>query len=273
MGGRLRVIQSGRGYRFSSDAVLLAEFVSTRAGDLVVDLGTGCGIIPLVLLLTRPLRHAVGLEIQPDLAGQAFRNARLNGLAHRMSVIQGDLRHPPIAPFSADVVICNPPYRQTATGRINPNLQRAIARHELLASLDDILGASRRLLREGGRLAVIYAAVRLVDLLIRMRGFGLEPKRIRLIHPAPESGCETRSGGGLRRRPARGQDPSAPHGADPNLLLASLFSAGHQRQSELESKRSASRMLLELRISGCGFRICSSDALHLRALRRPLIST
>lgn len=187
MGGRLRVIQSGRGYRFSSDAVLLAEFVSTRAGDLVVDLGTGCGIIPLLLLLTRPLRHAVGLEIQPDLAGQAFRNARLNGLAHRMSVIQGDLRHPPIAPFSADVVICNPPYRQPATGRINPNLQRAIARHELLASLDDILGASRRLLREGGRLAVIYAAVRLVDLLIRMRGFGLEPKRIRLIHPAPEA--------------------------------------------------------------------------------------
>ena len=187
MEGRLRVIQSRRGYRFSSDAVLLAEFVSTRAGDLVVDLGTGCGIIPLVLLLTRPIRHAVGLEIQPDLAGQAFRNALLNGLTHRMSVIQGDLRHPPIAPFSADVVVCNPPYRQTSTGRVNPDLQRAIARHEVLASLDDILGASRRVLKAGGRLAVIYAAVRLVDLLIRMRGFGLEPKRIKLIHPAPES--------------------------------------------------------------------------------------
>jgi tRNA1(Val) A37 N6-methylase TrmN6 len=104
-----------------------------------------------------------------------------------MSVIQGDLRQPPLTPFSADVVVCNPPYRQTATGRINPDLQRAIARHELMASLDDILGTSRRLLRTGGRLAVIYAAVRLVDLLIRMRGFGLEPKRIQLVHPAPDA--------------------------------------------------------------------------------------
>jgi tRNA1Val (adenine37-N6)-methyltransferase len=186
MQGRLRVIQSRSGYRFSSDAVLLAEFVSTRAGDVVVDLGTGCGIIPLVLLLKRSVRHAVGLEIQPELARQALRNARLNGLGHRMSVIQGDLRHPPLAPFSADVVVCNPPYRQVTSGRVNPDPQRAIARHELLASLDDILGAARNLLKAGGRLAVIYAAVRLVDLLIRMRGFGLEPKKIRLIHPGPE---------------------------------------------------------------------------------------
>lgn len=185
MQGRLRVIQSRRGYRFSSDAVLLAEFVSTRAGDLVVDLGTGCGIIPLVLLLNQSARHAVGLEIQPELARQALRNARLNGLEHRMIVIQGDLRHPPLAPFSADVVVCNPPYRQVTSGRVNPDPQRAIARHELLASLDDILGAARNLLKAGGRLAVIYAAVRLVDLLIRMRGFGLEPKKIRLIHPGP----------------------------------------------------------------------------------------
>jgi tRNA1Val (adenine37-N6)-methyltransferase len=208
MEGRLRVFQSRRGYRFSSDAVLLAQFVSTRAGDLVVDLGTGCGIIPLVLLLTRPIRHAVGLEIQPDLAGQAFRNAALNGLTHRMSVVQGDLRNPPIVPFSADVVVCNPPYRQKTTGRVNPDLQRAIARHELLASLDDILGASSRLLKAGGTLAVIYAAVRLVDLLIRMRGFGLEPKRIRNIHPSPESDAklvlvESTSGGrrGVRMLP------------------------------------------------------------------------
>ncbi|MEW6669974.1 MAG: methyltransferase [Thermodesulfobacteriota bacterium] len=187
MEGRLRLIQSRRGYRFSSDAVLLARFVSTRAGDLVVDLGTGCGIIPLVLLLTRPIRHALGLEIQPELAGQAFRNARLNGLSHKMTVIRGDLRYPPIVPFSADVVVCNPPYRPKTTGRVSPDLERAIARHEIFASLDDILDAARKLLKAGGRLAVIYAAVRLVDLLIRMRGFGLEPKRVMHIHPRPES--------------------------------------------------------------------------------------
>ena len=187
MDGRLKLIQSKTGYRFSIDAILLSQFVTIKRGDRIVDLGTGCGIIPLILLLTRPVGHTFGLEIQKDLADQAARNTLLNGYENRMGVILGDIRHPPFAPSSADVVTCNPPYRPKNSGRINPDLQRAIARHEMLASLDDILNAASRTLRAKGRLAMIYPAVRLVEVLVRMRGFNLEPKRIRIVYPGMES--------------------------------------------------------------------------------------
>jgi tRNA1Val (adenine37-N6)-methyltransferase len=183
MEGRLKLIQSGAGYRFSIDAILLFEFVTIKRGDTLVDLGTGCGIIPLVLILTRQIGHAVGLEIQLDLVDQAARNIILNGFERKMGVVRGDIKYPPIAPSSADVVVCNPPYRQKNSGRINPDSQRAIARHEILASLNDILNAARQILRAKGRLAMIYPAVRLVDLLVRMRGFDLEPKKIRIVYP------------------------------------------------------------------------------------------
>ncbi len=139
MNGRLKLIQSRTGYRFSIDAVLLSEFVSIKKGDKVVDFGTGCGIIPLVLLLRRPVRYVFGLEIQEGLARQTNRNALLNGFSHKMGVIRADIRRPPLTPASVDVVVCNPPYRRKESGRLNPDQQRAIARHEILASLDDIL--------------------------------------------------------------------------------------------------------------------------------------
>ena len=183
MDGRLGLIQSRSGYRFSIDAVLLSEFVTVRQGDVVIDLGTGCGIIILILLLTKPVGYILGLEIQPELAGQAIRNARINGFEARMGTVLGDIKHPPLAAASADVVVCNPPYRKRDDGRINPDPRRAIARHEILASLDDILNTARRLLKRKGRFAMIYPAVRLVDLLVRMRGHGLEPKRIRIAYP------------------------------------------------------------------------------------------
>jgi len=187
MDGRLQLIQSRKGYRFSIDAILLSEFVSLKQEDILVDLGTGCGIIPLVILLKRAIRHAYGLEIQPELADQAIRNAQLNGFGKKMDVILGDIRHPPLKMSSVDVVICNPPYRQKESGRINPDPQKAIARHEIRASLDDVLDTARRLLRPKGRLAMIYPAVRLVDITVRMRSFNLEPKRIRVIYPGLES--------------------------------------------------------------------------------------
>jgi len=187
MDGRLKLIQSKTGYRFSIDAILLSQFVTIKRGDRIVDLGTGCGIIPLILLLTRPVGYTMGLEIQKDLANQAVRNTVLNGCEDRMGVILGNIKHPPFAPSSADVVTCNPPYRPKNSGRINPDLQRAIARHEMLASLDDILNAASRTLRPKGRLAMIYSAVRLVEVLARMRGFNLEPKRIRIVYPGMES--------------------------------------------------------------------------------------
>jgi tRNA1Val (adenine37-N6)-methyltransferase len=187
MSGDLRLIQSRTGYRFSIDAVLLSEFVTIKQDDVVLDLGAGCGIIPLMLLLRRPAGRAYGLEIQWGLAYQTARNALLNGFSERMSVIMGDIRNPPLSASWADVVVCNPPYRRKDSGRINPDQQRAIARHEILASLDDILDTAKRVLRPKGRLAMIYPVERLNDLMIRMRGMGMEPKRLRIIYPGMES--------------------------------------------------------------------------------------
>jgi len=187
MGGRLRLIQSQKGYRFSIDAVLLSQFVTVKPGDTVVDLGTGCGIIGLILLLTRPVRSVFGLEIQPYLADLAVRNAVLNGFRNRMSVIVGDMRHPPFAPRKTDLVVCNPPYRKGLSGRMNPDSEKAIARHEVKASLGDVLRTASGILKPKGRLAMIYPAVRLVDAFLEMRSIGLEPKRIRVIYPRMDS--------------------------------------------------------------------------------------
>lgn len=187
MDGRLRLIQSKAGYRFSVDAVFLSEFVSIRKGDFLIDLGTGCGIIPLILLLTRPLKFALGLEIQPNLAEQAARNVKLNGFKGRMEVLIGDVRRPPIKASTANVVVCNPPYRPKDSGRLNPDIERAIARHEILASLEDIMDVSQILLREKGRLAIIYSAERLSDLMVSMRDRRLEPKRLQMVYPDTNS--------------------------------------------------------------------------------------
>ena len=183
MNGRLRLIQSRHGYRFSVDAIFLSNFVSVSEEDVVVDLGTGCGIMPLILLTKRTINITFGLEIQEELAAQAARNARLNRLDARMKVVMGDLKHLPLQERSADVVICNPPYRKIASGRLNPDLRKAIARHEVLTSLDDILGAANRLLRPKGRFATIYPCARLADILCRLGRFNLEAKRLRIIYP------------------------------------------------------------------------------------------
>ncbi len=181
--GRLRLIQFRDGYRFSIDAVLISQFATVRPGDVVVDLGTGCGIIPLILLITKPVGHIFGLEIQPGLITQAGRNARLNGFEKRMDVVRGDFRHLPFASGIADLVVCNPPYRKINSGRINPDPQKAIARHEILASLDDLLRAGATLLTKKGRFALVYPAVRLAEVFVRMRRFNLEPKRLRIHYP------------------------------------------------------------------------------------------
>lgn len=185
--GRIKLIQFRKGYRFSVDAVLLAQFVSIKRHDVVVDLGTGCGIIPIVLLLTEPVGHVFALEIQPELAEQAAKNVRLNGFEHKVDIILGDLKHPPLDPSSVDVVICNPPYRPKNSGRINPDQQKAIARHEVLSSLNDILDTAAKTLRAKGRFVIIYPTARLADLFIKMRGFNLEPKRLRIVYPSMRS--------------------------------------------------------------------------------------
>jgi tRNA1Val (adenine37-N6)-methyltransferase len=182
--GRLRLIQSARGYRFSIDAILLAQFVTVKPRDVVVDLGAGCGIISLLLLLEKPVGYVIALEIQQNLADQAVRNASLNGAMDRMGVLLADLCRVPFRKPVADLVVCNPPFRRPGSGRVNPDIQRAIARHEIMASLNDILSAASAVLKPKGRVAVIYPAARLVDLLVRMRAFDFEPKRMQMVYPS-----------------------------------------------------------------------------------------
>ncbi len=181
--GDLRIIQSRHGYRFSVDALLLAEFVSITPEDVVVDLGAGCGIISLLLAKKGQAKYIVGLELQEELASQAKRNAGLNELEEGIAILQGDLRALPLAPRCADVVVCNPPYRKGRSGRINPDLCKAIARHEIAMTLIDILTAGKMLLRSGGKLALIYPANRLTEVFSKMRSQDLEPKRLQVIFP------------------------------------------------------------------------------------------
>lgn len=183
LNGKLGIIQSRRGYRFSVDALLLAEFVLTKDEDFVVDLGAGCGIISLFLAVKRKVGFIVGIELQKELASQARRNIALNELEGKVAIIQGDLRHLPLTQGFADVVVCNPPYRQRRSGRINPDTTKAIARHEIAANLDAILAAGKALLKREGRLTLIYPANRLTEIFTKMRTQGLEPKRLQIIFP------------------------------------------------------------------------------------------
>jgi len=183
LNGRLRIIQSQKGYRFSVDALLLADFAILEDEDIVVDLGAGCGIISLLLAVQKEPGLVVGLELQNDLVSQAQRNVALNKLEQKVAIMQGDLRNPPLSTGFADMVVCNPPYRRAKSGRINPDVGKAIARHEIAVSLDAILAASATLLKRKGRLFLIYPANRMVELLTKMRRARLEPKRLQLVFP------------------------------------------------------------------------------------------
>ena len=182
--GKLHIKQALSGYRFSLDAVILAWHARPRADESVLDLGTGCGIIPLIMTYRNPGIAVFGVEIQQDLAELANANVGANRMQDRITVLRQDMRDlkPDMIGGPVDLVVCNPPYRKPDSGRINPDSQRAIARHELKASLADVLQAVRRMLRTAGRFVTIYTTERVVDLFCQMRAAGVEPKFIRLIH-------------------------------------------------------------------------------------------
>ena len=184
-GGRLNIAQSRLGYRFSIDAVILAHFVRLRGAERVLDLGTGCGIIPLMLAFRHPRVRVWGVEIQAELAALAAANVAANRMGDRITVIADDMRHlTAIATGGVmDVVVCNPPFRRAGTGRLNPSGQRAVARHEIGIGLPDILKVARRMVKTRGRLVVIQAAERLGELVWHLRSVGIEPKRLRAVHP------------------------------------------------------------------------------------------
>lgn len=185
--GGLKIIQSRKGYRFSLDPVLLCGFAKVGKGENVVDLGTGGGVIPLLLARRTEAQRLVGVEIQPSMADRARRSVRLNGLEGRVTILEGDLRRiGEILPSGAfDAVVANPPFRRGGTGRHALGEERAAARHELAGGIDDFLRAAARLLKRGGRLYVVFLAERLAELLEGMRRQRLEPKRLRCVHSRP----------------------------------------------------------------------------------------
>jgi tRNA1Val (adenine37-N6)-methyltransferase len=203
-GGRLIVCQEEKGYRFSLDAVLLAGLTRVRKDDRVVDLGTGCGVIPLVLAYRAQTEHKIAaIEIQPELAELAVKNVNENGFGGRIEIHQMDFRKVS-ASFEAgsfDLALSNPPYRKPGTGLISPSRQKAVARHELTATATDVLAAAAHLLREGGRIAFVYPSTRLGNLMSSAVGQGFSPKRLTIIYSYPSGPSrlvhlECRKGGG-----------------------------------------------------------------------------
>lgn len=187
--GRLVVRQFRDGYRFSIDAVLLAEFARPWVGRTVVEFGTGCGIVSLLTGILSPHARIIAIEIQESLARLASENVALNDLADRITVLGCDLKMVSSADFEpvVDCVICNPPYYPLGAGRLNPNDQRAQARHELRTTLADIISAARRTVKKSGSLVMVYPAERTGELLAAMRIGGIEPKVLQCVHGDAES--------------------------------------------------------------------------------------
>jgi tRNA1Val (adenine37-N6)-methyltransferase len=181
----LRIIQKKEGYRFALDSLLLANFCRLKPRDRVLELGTGGGIIALWLSRKYPEIHLVGLELQAGLMELARRNLGLNQAENRISLVRGDIRVLArfFRPASFDAVVTNPPYRPLRTGRINPQSEKALARHELTVDLEQLLAAAGQALKKRGRFFLIYPVRRLAALLALSRQYRLEPKRLRLVQP------------------------------------------------------------------------------------------
>ena len=189
--GKLQLYQSRTGYRFSLDALLLANFVTVRVRDRVADLGAGNGPIALLLSHLHAAASISAIEVQPAMVARLRRSVALNQLAQRITVIGADLRRVDglLTPLSFDVVVCNPPFRKASSGRVSADRERQIARHEIKGSLADFLAAAKYLLRPKGRLALIYGAERAVDLIAGLRAAGIEPKRLRWVHSFATDGA------------------------------------------------------------------------------------
>ncbi|MEB3102393.1 tRNA1(Val) (adenine(37)-N6)-methyltransferase [Ferviditalea candida] len=184
---QLKIIQSPEVFSFSMDAVLLARFCSVPAKGKILDMCTGNGVIPL-LLSTRTKAHISGIEIQERLYDMAVRSVRLNGLERQLEMLHGDLRdlHKQTGYGSFDAITVNPPYLPVNAGEQNVNEYVAIARHEIFATLEEVIAAAARLVKPGGKVAMVHRPSRVTEILTLLRDYRLEPKRIRFVHPRAE---------------------------------------------------------------------------------------
>lgn len=183
--GGLKLIQDTDMFCFGIDAVMLANFVHCKEGAKVVDLCTGNGIIPVLLSAKIPANSIIGVEIQKSVATLANENVELNNLSEKLQIINDDLKNMPevLGKSKYDVVTCNPPYRNVGCGVVNEADTKAIARHEILCSLDDIVYTSAMLLKPLGKFFMIHRPDRLCDILCSMREHKIEPKVIKFVQP------------------------------------------------------------------------------------------
>jgi tRNA1Val (adenine37-N6)-methyltransferase len=181
----LKIIQDPERFCFGMDAVLLSGFTAAKKGDRVLDLGTGTGILPLLLSAKTPCAHLTGLEIQEESADMARRSVALNGLQDKIDIVTGDIKEAGslFLPASFEVITCNPPYMIAEHGLQNPDAPKAIARHEVLCSFEDVAKAAGRLLTPGGKLFLVHRPFRLSEILVTLTEHKLEPKRMRLVYP------------------------------------------------------------------------------------------
>nr|WP_288556584.1 tRNA1(Val) (adenine(37)-N6)-methyltransferase [uncultured Mediterraneibacter sp.] len=182
----LQIIQDPKRFCFGMDAVLLSDFAKVRTGEKVLDLGTGTGILPILLAGKTKGQHFTGLEIQPESAEMARRSVAYNHLEEKIEIVTGDIKEAGrlFQPAFFDVITVNPPYMADQCGIQNPQDAKAIARHEILCNLEDIFRESKKLLPEGkGRFYMVHRPVRLAEILLKMSQSHIEPKRIQLVHP------------------------------------------------------------------------------------------
>lgn len=179
-----RIIQHPDSFCFGMDAVLLSSYAEAKRGERALDLGTGTGIIPILMRAKTKCRDFTGLEIDETSARRAMRSVQLNGLEDSIRIIPGDLREVSslFSPGSFDVVTSNPPYMVAGHGKTGKS-GKGPERHELLCTLEDVVGGAARMLREQGRFYLIHRPFRLAEVMVSLSRHRLEPKRMRLVYP------------------------------------------------------------------------------------------
>ncbi|MBS3819227.1 methyltransferase [bacterium] len=182
--GQIQVLQKKKGYRFSVDAPLLADFIQPQKGDELLDLGTGSGIISL-LLSFKPYHRITALEVQPSLADLARRNVKLNGLEDRITVVEKDLfQFHPSQRF--DVIFSNPPYIKKQVGHLSPCLEKSVAKHEIKCDIEGVMQKTVKLLKKEGKSYFIFPARREDDFMEALKRSGMKIKKIRYVYPSTE---------------------------------------------------------------------------------------
>lgn len=181
----LKIIQKTDGFCFGMDAVLLSGFAHVKRGEKVLDMGTGTGIIPLLLSAKTEGKHYTALEIQEEIAKMASRSVAINHLEEKIEIVNGDIKEASriFGAASFDVVTTNPPYMNDAHGLKNPTEVKAISRHEVLCTLEDVVREGAKVLKSGGRMYMVHRPHRLIEIITAMKQYKMEPKRMCMVHP------------------------------------------------------------------------------------------